>query len=437
LNAVRVLAILTLALPVFAQYAGPAVLSRGDAPAALVSPRISFRPFASVSAMYDTGLAGVGVTESGEIGNRASSGVNLQWGVSGAHSWKRTTIGLYYRGGFNYFAKTTFFTSLEQSLLLGVSHQLSRHIALNLRQSAGIFTRPFTIPSLQQTVPFDPATAYIPTTDYFDNRTFYASSNAALLIQKSARMSFNMTGGVAFVRRRSRALAGTTASVARGDVQYRLSRRTTIGADYSFTDFRFTRAFGSTDVHGFAGSISTAITRHLEFSGYAGVNRAELQFIEVVSVDPVITALLGITSGTRVSNLILYGPLLGARLSRTFSKGVAYFTAGHTFSPGNGLFLTSQLTTGTIGYNYTGVRRWGLGATAYYGRGKAYAPVVAIYENISGGLQASRTLTHGLHLQLSYSARQYSSATHANYNRLIHRVTAGLVFSPGDSPLRP
>jgi hypothetical protein len=427
---------MVLVLPVSGQFAGPAILSRGEAPAAMATPQISFRPFVGISALYNTGLAGVSVTSTGVIAHETSPGILTHWGVGGTHSWRHTKVGLDYHGNFNYYSRTTYFTSLNHSLLLGVTHNFTRHIQLTLRESAGVFSRDFERTGLQQTVPFDPSTTYIPTTDYFDNRTYYMSSQADLTIQKSNRLSFNFGGDAYLARRRSSALYGTTGLSARGDVQYRLSRRNTIGAIYNYGNFRFTRVFGGSDVHGLAVSFARALTARMEFSGFAGINRAESEFLEVVAVDPVITALLGITSGTRVSHSILYAPLVGGRFSRTFARGVAYIGGGHAFTPGNGLFLTTAMTTGMAGYNYTGLRRWGLGTNVSYNRGTAYKPVESVYASGSASLNASRTLTQGLHLTFSYAVRRYLSPTLHTYNRTLYDASAGIAFSPGDIPLR-
>jgi hypothetical protein len=307
---------------------------------------------------------------------------------------------------------------------------------LTLRESSGVFSRAFLRAGLHESVPFDPSTAYIPTTDYFDNRTFYGTSQADLTIQKSARLSLNMGGDGFLTRHRSRALYGMTGLAARGDIQYRLTRRTTIGAGYTYSNFRYPRVFGGTDIHGIAASFARALSARVEFSGFAGVNRAESKFLELVAIDPVITALLGISSGTRVSHSIIYAPLFSGRLSRTFARGVAYVAGGRNFTPGNGLFLTSDVSTAAAGYNYTGVHRWGLGISSSYNRARAFGPFTGVYSTSSAGLHASRTLAHSLHAVWSYSARWYSSPDYTNYNRLIHEVHVGLAFSPGDVPLR-
>ncbi|MGO9893588.1 MAG: hypothetical protein ACLPX8_05155, partial [Bryobacteraceae bacterium] len=86
----RLAAILWLAVPAFAQYAGPAILSRGEAPTAMAADQIDFRPYLSITGVYDTGLAGVSVNSQGEIGNGSSPGVEFAGGISGIHSWKHT-----------------------------------------------------------------------------------------------------------------------------------------------------------------------------------------------------------------------------------------------------------------------------------------------------------------------------------------------------------
>jgi len=70
----RALAVLVLSIPAFAQYAGPAILSRGEAPSAMGEPQITFRPYVDFSAIYDTGLAGVATDQQGNLANTSSTG---------------------------------------------------------------------------------------------------------------------------------------------------------------------------------------------------------------------------------------------------------------------------------------------------------------------------------------------------------------------------
>ena len=95
-----------MASPLLAQYGGPAILARGQSPAAMETVQIDFRPFVSLSGIYATGLNGVSVDANGAPVNDASFGVMIGYGVSGMHSWKHTRLGLNYSGSFSHYAKS-------------------------------------------------------------------------------------------------------------------------------------------------------------------------------------------------------------------------------------------------------------------------------------------------------------------------------------------
>jgi hypothetical protein len=219
-------------------------------------------------------------------------------------------------------------------------------------------------------------------------------------------------------------------------VQYRLTRRSTIGANYTFTHYDYIGVLSGTDMHGVSGVYSVRISRWLEFSGSAGIFRAETRFIQDVPVDPAIAALIGTPEGTVVLDRIDHVVSGSGRLSRTFPKGVAYISGGRGVTPGNGLFLTSVTDTAMAGYNYTGLRRWSLSASVGYSRADSIGNVMGTYGGTTGTLSASRQIIHNVHGIASFSARQYSSASFALYNRLIYDVRVGVGYSPGDIPLR-
>jgi hypothetical protein len=370
------------------------------------------------------------------LGNEASEGLEVTAGISGVHSWRHTKIGLDYRGAVRRYAHATNYDSTDQSLMLGIVQQFSRHVTLTLNESAGLFSRNFGLPGLSQTVPFDPSTTYAPTTDFFDNRTEYLSTQANLVFQKTARLSFSLGGDGFLVRQSSSALYGVTGATAHADVQYRLTRRTTIGANYSFTHFDFVHVLSSTDMHTVSGVFSTRLSRWLEFSASAGMARAETKFIQNVPIDPAIAALIGTPEGTKVLDRIDHFVIGTGRLSRTFPKGVAYISGGRGITPGNGLFLTSVMTTALAGYDYTGLRRWSFSVSGGYNRAESIGNVYGTYGGTSGTLSASRQIVRTVHAIASFSARQYSSANFNLYNRLIYDVRVGVGYSPGDIPLR-
>ena len=87
-NVVRIVLVLAAGSSLYGQYAGPGYLSRGQARLTTSEPSIQFRPYVSMNEVYDTGLANVAVTDTGELAHAASYGSRFAWGVSGSHRWR-------------------------------------------------------------------------------------------------------------------------------------------------------------------------------------------------------------------------------------------------------------------------------------------------------------------------------------------------------------
>ncbi len=435
-RAFRAVGILAFSLPVFAQYAGPAILSRGEAPAAIAGDEVSFRPYFELAGVYNTGLLGIIVNSQGVAQSGAAYGLELAAGVSGAHSWRHTKIALDYQFGAIHYNQASYYDGINQSLLLAVTHQFTRHTSLTLRENAGEFSGYYGFPGITSTVPFDPTTSFVPATPFFDNRVIYAATQADFILQKTARLSFDLGGEGFLARLRSTALYGTTGAGAHADVQYRLTRRTTVGAAYMYDHFGFERVFSSTDVHSVVGTYSTALTQHLEFSVYGGMMRYETKFVQTVPVDPSITALFGITLGNEVTYSLGYSPTVNARLAKTYKQGVAYISGGRMVIPGNGLFLTSTMNMGMVGYTYTGLRRWSMDANFSYSEGTSLAGLLGQYSDTVGTISISRKIKKSFHAIASFSASKYGSPGYSYYNQVFYMARIGIGWTPGDVPLR-
>jgi len=427
----------TLAVPAFSQYAGPAILSRGEAPTGLTAPEIRFTPFVAISAVYDTGLAAVGVTPQGTLGTNSALGTALAWGVAGAHSWRRTRIGLNYTGELDVYPHRSYFDAINQNVFLGLTHQLSRRATFQLNTAAGMYSQLFFPVGLSQTIPFDPTSTYIPTTDFYDNRTVYLSGSGALTYRKTARLSFDFSGDGVIVARRSAALYGTIGYGAGGDLQYRLAPHITVGASYSYQHFDFTRIYGGTDVNQVAATFGIRITARTEFSGYGGAALVENKFVSQVALDPAIAALLGVPTASFVYYSSRWQPAFSGRLSRVFGKGVAYVGAARIISPGNGLFLTSTGTTFLGGYDYGGKwKRWSIGTFSSYIRAQSLGNITGYYGTAVVGVSVARQLFRYTQFVMGFSARHYDSEQFLGYNRMEYNAHVGLAFSPHEVALR-
>lgn len=431
----RVVAFFTLAVPVFAQYAGPAILSRGDAPTGLAQQQLGFVPDFEISGVYDTGLAGAAISAKGQLGNVSSPGIEFSGGISGNHSWRHTQLGLHYHGSLTHFEKATFYDGSNQSLELGFTQQFTRHIILQLRETAGMLSTGVASTALAEGVPFDPSQTILPATNFIDNRTVYLSTSAILTYQQSTRLSYSFSGTGFLNRRRSAELAGVTGAIAAGDVQYRISLRTTIGADYNYANYTFTRVYSSSDTQSVHGNYSTAISKNLQVSAFAGIARAESKAEQEVAVDPLIAALLGITQGLTVNHAIKYVPSASGRISRTLPHGVLYASGSRMIIPGNGLFLTSDSTMFTAGYSYTGLRNWSLTSYFSFSRNTTLG-VTGKYGSTAGTISLSHALRKSLSVIGSFTGSDYESGTYALFNRTIYSMKLGLGWTPGNIPLR-
>jgi hypothetical protein len=436
LNFVRVIAALATVSPLFAQYGGPAILARGQSPGPMSVSQIDFRPFVSVEGTYDTGLNGVSVDANGAPVSDASFGVILSFGVSGMHSWKHTKIGVNYSGGYTLYGKSFYSGVNSEGLQLSLTHQLSRHAVFSLNNNAVMYGSNTASPTLPPTVEFDPATTYVPTNDFFDNRTFSLSTQASLTIQKSTRTSYSVGLDAFLTRRWSSALYGSKGVGAHGDVMYRLSRRSTIGGIFQYMHYSFTGIYGSTDMYTVAASYSRSFSRTVEMSATGGITQYENVFVETVPIDPAIAAVIGVSSAQRVTYVKNLMPNLSFRLSKVVPRGTVFVYASNGLNPGNGLFLTSTSTTAGVGYNYTGLRRWALSAGANYNTSTSYGNVYGQYGSYSANLSASRRVAPMTHGVVSFNLRKYDSGDFQNYNKWSYGLSLGLSFSPGDIPVR-
>ena len=278
--------------------------------------------------------------------------------------------------------------------------------------------------------------AYAPTTDFFNNRTIAGSSQLGLVIQRSTRLSMSFSGGFFDTNRAAIGLYGVVGETAIGDVQYRVTRRATIGANYNYSHYGFTHLISSSDLQGGAATFAYQLSRWWEFSGYGGFARVETKFIQSVPVDPAVAAIIGITQSSQIVYSVRYVPNYSGRISRTFHKGVLYISGGRSVTPGNGLFLTSDVEMITGGYTYTGLRRWSFAANASYQRAKSIGNVIGGYGGTTVYVNMSRQLIHSIHLVVGLSGRKYNSGTFVGYNQVVYTGSVGFGWTPGDVPLR-
>jgi hypothetical protein len=434
---------LTITVPMCAQqggYSGPAVLSRPGGPSNQRPAPLAFRPYAAVQGLYETGLTPVSVTPEGELPSDASAGVNATLGAYLYHYWKQTAVGLDYRGAYYHYTRNPFFNGTNQVASLFAAHQPSARVALSSSSSFGTYSRAFG-GDLGGIYGFQPSSVIqqpglSALNELFDNRVYFLSTSGDIVYQRTARLSFNAGGTKFYVRRRSSALLGVEGSAARGDIAYRVSRRSTAGVNYQYTRFRFTQSFGGADLHSIGLSYAYSLSRRWEIGVLANAIRLETETLREVAIDPVVAAIIGQQRGVEAFHTVNYVPGAGLRLSRSFRNAGLTLSYTYGVSPGNGLLVTAKNSTASASYSYTGIRRWNLSANAAYSSLSGVGQRLGNYRTVVVGGGFTRSITGwDLHTVGRFDMRQIDTTFPGIPQRWQSRVMLGLSYSPGDIPL--
>jgi hypothetical protein len=237
------------------------------------------------------------------------------------------------------------------------------------------------------------------------------------------------------VRRQSTALYGMTGGAARGDLEYRASRHTTLGADFRFTYFDYTRGFGNTTVSSVGLNYSTQLSPQVQMSARIGGARVQSTSLTEVALDPALAALLGESESIQAAYRLNYVPDMEVRLTDSFRRSLFSLAYLNDVTPGNGVYLTSRNNSGNASYSYTGVRHWNFGVNGTYGRMTALVQTVGAYTAYGAGIGVTRDLAKGFHTVLRLDSRHYDIASAVGYLHTEYRASLGLNFSPGDVPL--
>ncbi len=416
-----------------AESPGPTILSRGLGTALQGGGELlRLRPYLSLTGNYDTGLTPVSTDATGRAPDIAAYGGQVGLGLVGYHNWRRTVLGIDYRGNIRHYPKYQYYDGSDHSLTLGVTHRPTRRLEFTLREAAGSYSRSNGMGSSQ--LFFDPAYANVPTNEMFDGRTTYLSTMGDLTFNQSPRLSFNIGGTGWAVRRRSSALIGMTGWSTRGDVSYRLSRTVAIGADYGFSHYGYTGAFGASDIHSTSFDLSARLGRHWDLGIRGGGSRIETLGMQRFSLDPILAAIIGRTTVSVIVHRVNYIPSGEVKLSRVFRRSSfsAHYLTGA--NPGNGFYLTSRSQSASADYSYTAFRRWNFGIRAGYDTYSALTETMGKYQNYSGGGGVTCQVKSWFHIIGRYDARRYN-VTDASFRRLQHSASLGVAFSPGEFPL--
>lgn len=416
------------------QYEGPSILSRDRS---LIGERsgklLDYTFWVDVTGAYDTGLIPVSTNSAGMINQSGgASSVSLGYGVMGSRTWRHDKLSVDYSGDFRKYPTLSYFDSTDQFVNLSYSHEFSRHLAIQTRETAGTMSflnGYFTYLPLQNTDLYA-----VPTNELFDNRTDFLQSRVDMTWQKSLRLSINFGGEGFLVARRSDSLAGVTGYDGHMDVSYRLNKRQTVTLAYSRVAFNYVRQFGNAFVDSFSAGWSIGLGRRWDFGSQFGAARMDFTGLTLVNIDPAIAAIVGQNTAVIAFHRVTYIPIYQAQLVRRFERSSLSLAYNQSFSPGNGVYLASRQTAATAMYSYTGLKKLTFAAGSSYSRLTSLGQTLGDYSAEAAGVGSTYTLRSYAHLEFRYDYRHYTTGGFG-YKQNAQRVSAGLAFSPSSKPL--
>jgi len=394
---------------------------------------VNIRPYVSVGGVYDTALGTVSVDSEGRVPLTEGYGVETRFGVAGSRTWRTTELDIDYRGSFRHYNKRTYFDAVDSSLTMAVSRQVSRHVTLELGQSAALYHRSFFLPT-SIGVSYDPLMPGLTGNELYDSPTRVLATLGRITYQWNARTSVSAAGAGFLVRRRSAALNGVTGYMAIGDIAHRLSRHQTIGVDYALSRFDFTGQFGESELHGVTVNYAARLSRNWELALRAGGYRVHSLRLVRVELDPAIAVFFGQSFGVERFDRSLYAPHWEARLTRGFRGGSWALNYARTVTPGNGVYLTSNTDHVGTSASYQGSRRVSFQAQLNYSTYSSLTQSLGKYHGAGAGGGVSVLLTRSLSLVTRVESRRYDVGG-SDLKRTSTRATIGLAWSPGDYPL--
>ena len=415
-------------------FGGPSIQGRGSG-GKRQSDGLRIRPYVGVQAIYDSGLTSINQGAVAGISTRGAAGVEINGGLYGTKQWKRHQLQLSYSGDYRYYNNLPLFNGSDQSLGLNYGTILTKRVSFDGSVSAGTTNRAFggissfsSIDGLNQ--------PGIPFNSLFDVRMYYGSANGGITYNLSSRTSMSFSGGGYQVKRKNEALFGVSGIQARGDLVRRINRTTSVGIDYSFMTFQFSKAFGDSYVHGVGVFVARQFGRRWKVDARIGALNVETLGTRQVQIDPAIAAIIGVSTGLEVfySNTILgSGSLVVTRSSP--QQGNFSFQFSRSVIPGNGIILTSQSDLGSVAYNRRLSRKLNLDATYSYNRLRGLGLISGDFKTHMGGLGFGWQMARYTQLTARYDRRNSVTNSLTTYNLNGNRFSVGVIFTPADIPV--
>ncbi len=291
--------------------------------------------FAFANAVYDT--YNPTLDSNGKSVNHGGVGFQVGGGASARHVWQKSVLTFSYSGSYRDYSSSFFGSGTDQNLGINYSRRLARHLSMNVAVGAGTVLFGTGYVAQEQV-----GTGNIQLNPY-SNSTRFFSGSVGLSYQQSRRLGYSLSGGFYMQRYSYPSAVGSTGGSGNIGVNYRVTARTTIFANYSRSYFVFQRGAGTSTVDSYSGSVSRRFANHWTASGSVGVSRSHVTGTAVVPVT------LSTVAGATLTGYVS-GPYNSVSVVPSFSGSVTHFLKRSSFSAsggqnivsGNGFYLASK-----------------------------------------------------------------------------------------------
>ena len=399
-------------------YSGPAVLTRSyTLSRPMDSTPIKWSGSLGLNYSWDDGQApGVVNGVTGFVSAKASA-AGFNWNIAGRHHFKRDQLGLSYAGNISkYFAQNAFsnLSGVNNNLNLDYSHIFSRRLQFHLVESGQQLSQnyPLENPALQpgsSVANINLATS--PTIQLLNNTVHQSSTQAGVTYRQTARLSYDGSLSYFIVGQTAPGLTGMRGQQYGGDLNYRLTSRTTVGAYYSYTDYNYSHDISHSTSNGAGLIYSYAMNRHTQLRTRFGLSQIRSRAYETITLPPSLAAILGQSVSLVNASSSFSTTDVSVQLIRDFGRSrTASLAFARGESPGNGLLLTSVQETATAGYTSALFRR------------RVPINVGATYTTLTATLQAnlgnvrSETVFFGTSRPLGHHLSSNFSANYGRYS---------------------
>lgn len=407
---------------------GPSILGRGGPVSGKHgTENIPIRVQASLNATYDTNILGYSVDSSGKLISSGSAGVDANLSASGRKLWRRSFLGLDYGGNYSHYTTQSFYNGTNHQLNMSAGTQLGAKWQLMSQIGAGTSNRFLGGPNVFQSSEFEFLSA--PTAELFDSRAYFIGNSTSATYSFNRRQSVRFSGSASAVRRRARGLADMTSYGASGDWVYRLSRRSSMGVSYMFSHYDFTKMFGDSDIQTVGWHIGRKFGRDLDLAAGVTGSKQSTVGIRSVALDPILSAILGRSSGSEVfeSNNLIYG--YSFILTRRIRRSNASAGAQRSINPGNGYFLTSINHSANANVSHNVSRDLSLGASFGYAKLTSLGFASGAFSGWTGGGNVTYKLTDSFGFNGRVDWRTFD-LRQTTFGRTGYRASLGVTYFP-------